>query len=193
MIATRPATLKENYHKVSDMETKITEAQRELYFLKKTEEKQTVERINLLRKPQAEENNRQLTRVESEILSTLSIKSRLEDRIADLEQRLPEVLTKARQFEKDLIATLEEVEKQKIELIEIDKRLTTSLKEPMKLIQQRTEAVQHLAETKSQVSHLIGELHWNDPLKDEALPASPEVLDRLQQLLPRPVAVRFRG
>ncbi len=65
MIATRPAALKHfSYFTVSDMETKITEAQRELYFLKKTEEKQTVERINLLRKPQVEENDRQLTKVE---------------------------------------------------------------------------------------------------------------------------------
>jgi len=194
MITTRPAALKHfSYFKVDGMEWKIAEAQRELSPILKTEERQLVERINLLRKPESEERDRQLTKVEAEIISTQSMKLRLQDHIADLKERLPVVLAQAKQYEKDLIATLEVVEKQKMELTGIDKELTKSLKEPMKLIKQRTEAVQHLAETKSQVSHLIGELHWNDPLKDEVLPASPEVLTKLQELLPRPLVVRFRG
>jgi len=50
MTATRGATLKDHpYPKVSGMEWKISEAQKELHFLKKTQERQAVERINLIR------------------------------------------------------------------------------------------------------------------------------------------------
>ena len=80
------------------------------------------------------------------------------------------------------IAKMEEVEKIKTEVTGIDKELTKSLKEPMKLIKQRTEAVQHLAETKSQVSYLIGELHWNNP-KDETVPFEPAILGKLKKLI----------
>lgn len=194
MIATRPATLKENYHKVSDVEYKISLAQRELYFVEQKEQRQIAAHTILNRKPETEENNRQLTKVEAEIISTLSLKSRLQDRIADLEERLPIVLDQAKKIEADLVAKMEEVEKIKTEVTGIDKELTKSLREPMKLIEQRTEAVQHLAETKSQVSHLIGELHWNDPLKDEPVPLEPAILDELKKLIdPHPNVVHWRG
>jgi len=190
-MSSKAVTLEQYYPKVSTMEWKITEAKKELSFLKKTEERQAVERINLIRRSQTEENNVELNKIEAEIISTQSIKIRLQDRITDLEERLPIVLEQAKQTEADLIVAKEKVAKIRTELAKMDEKLTASLTGPMKLIRSRTEIARSLEKTVSQVSILTTELHWNS--KDEPLPLEPGILGELQKLLPKPVAVRFRG
>jgi len=192
MSATRGLTLADDpYPKVSTMEWKITEAKKELHFLKQTQERQGMERINLIRRSETTENNEELDKLEAEIISTQSIKIRVQDRITDLEERLPIALAQAKQTEADLITAKEKVAKSKIELAKIDEKITASLKEPMKLIRSRTETALNLEKQVSQVSSLTTELHWN--YKDEPLPLEPAIFDELQKLLPKPLVVKWRG
>jgi len=90
-----------------------------------------------------------------------------------------------------LITAKEKVAKSKIELAKMDEKLTASLREPMKLIRSRTETALNLEKQVSQVSILTNELHWNS--KDEPLPLEPAIFDELQQLLPKPQVVKWRG
>jgi len=191
-MSTQAVTLKNApFPQVHQIETQIDQLERQLQTVKQKEELKAQQRGALLRQSATQENNEHLNKVETEIDTIEAEKKRLRDRIDELKKEVVDVEAEARKSKAELKAAHDDRKKIKGEIEDLDEKLSKVVKPVIDLIQQRQQIIHNSEKVEDIIQTLTGKLRWH-PSKIEAAPPTPEILEKLQQLLPRQI-VKWRG
>jgi len=194
VMSTKAVTLKDApYPRVHQKQTQIEELERRLKFIIQKGENLIIQKEGLHRlPPDTASTQKQWAAFKVQVVSNKSERDDTTEKLTLFKKDLPQLLDQAEKAEADLVGKKEELKGIKVQIIKIDKELTRLLQRPMALIKERQETILNLQKADEKISSLTSLLRWH-PSKRELAPLSPEVLDELQKLLPRPQVIRFKG
>jgi len=182
----------ERYPRVSETHRKVLELEQQLRIILRQEEHLVTSRAALVKLSASKATDQRWQELQLKILANQSEKNLCRERLASQKEALPTVIAAAEEAENDLTAGKAEIEKIRTQITEIDKKLTLALKKPMDLIEERKKALWDLVKAGQRVQDSNGILRWH-PVMVEPVPLEPPIFDALQQLLPKPLVVKFRG